>query len=134
MLAQPAILLGSIPIDNQLPTTLVLSTAVTIVFGAELVIATLWVHPRRWLYVLLAGCVALGALLMAWSGYYALYGPPSVEPRLEGVRRIGIPTPSIRDPWSVFYGSMLYVNAAIVLLAPILVLVLGILLWRRRRS
>lgn len=126
MLAQPAILLGSIPIDNPFPLTLVLSTAATAVFGAELVIAALRVHRRTWMYVFLAGCVILGAALMAWSGYYALHGPPAVDPLM-------YPT-IIRNPWFDFYVQVKNATIETGLLTLILVLVLGIVLWRQKRS
>ena len=125
MLVQSAILLGSIPLYNPFPMILVLSTVATVAFGAELVIARLRVHPRTWLYVLLAGCVGLGAVLMAWSGYYALYGPTGAVPRFY--------ISGIHDPWYDFYRTVWYANAAIVFLAPMLVMVFGIVLWRQKK-
>lgn len=134
MFAQPAMMLGSVPMYSPFPVTLVLSTAATVVFGAELVIAALWVHPRRWLYALLGSCVALGTALMAWSGYYALYGPNEVEPRIEGMRHIGIRTPITPDPWYHFYSFVFLGNVAIALVTLVLVLVFGIVLWRQKRK
>lgn len=125
MFAQPAILLGSVPVFSPFPMMFLLSTAATVIFGVELVIAALRIHPRTWLYALLVSCVAVGAVLMAWSGYYALFGPPEVSnPRAY--------FPYIPDPWYDFYRSVLFVNAAIVLLTLILVIVFGILLWRQK--
>ncbi|MGZ3585069.1 MAG: hypothetical protein ACXVCT_20195, partial [Ktedonobacterales bacterium] len=117
--------LGSIPMVNPFPVTLALSEAATVAFGAELVIGKLWVHPRKWLYVLVTGCVVLGVLFMAWSGYYAFFGPYEVEPRLSEITHIP-------NPWYAFYASILIVNIAIVLVTLILVSVIGILLWRQK--
>jgi hypothetical protein len=69
MLAQPAILLSIAPLYSPFPVALALSTVATAAFSIELVLARLRVRPRIWTYVLLASCIALGAMLMAWSGY-----------------------------------------------------------------
>lgn len=131
MLAQPAILLGSVPLYSPFPMMLVLSAVATVAFGARLVIARVRVHPRTWLYVLLGICVALGAAFMAWSGYSALYGPYEVSnPRAFWPH---VPDASYAA-WYDLYRSVLFVNVAIVLVTPTLVLVFGIVLWRQKRS
>lgn len=124
MLAQPTILFGSIPINNPFPTTLVLSTVATVAFGVELAIATFRVHPRKWLYVLLAGCVALGVMLMAWSGYYALLGPTEVDPLI-------YPS-TVHNHWYDIYLRVWEVHIAIALLTLILLLVNGLLLRKQK--
>lgn len=123
MLAQPAMLL-SIPLNNPFPTTLALSAVATAAFGVELAIAKLRVHPRKWMYVLLTCSVVLGVMLIVWSGYFAVYGPASAEPRLH--------ISGIRGPYYVFYATVWYVNIVIALLTLVLVLVTGKLLQKEK--
>jgi hypothetical protein len=115
-------LLLSIPIGNPFPGTLGLSAAAIAAFGVELAIARLRVHPRKWLYVLLLSCVALAAILAVWSGYYARYGPPFVEPRN---LRTGA-----HNSYYDFYTMVLVMNLVLVLVIFLLVLGIGILLRR----
>ena len=131
MLAQPAILLSPAPtfpmapMFNPFPITFALSAVATVVFGVELAIARMRIHPRTWLYVLLAGCVVLGAALMAWSGYYALYGPYEVDWRVYF-------TPPMPNPWFALYEVALIVNIAIVLLTIIGVIVTGRVMQKQK--
>src|SRR5262249_55237782 len=110
---------------NPFPITFAVSAAATAVFGVELAIARVRIHPRTWLYMLLTGCVVLGAALMAWSGYYALYGPYEVDPRV-------YLTPPMPNPWFALYEVALIVNIAIVLLTVIGVIVMGRLLQKQK--
>ena len=115
-------LLLSIPLDNPFPVTFGLSAAAIAAVGVELAIATLRVHPRKWLYVLMLSCVALAAILAVWSGYYARYGPPDVEPR--NIRT------GMHNPYWDFYKNVSVMNFVIILVIVILVPVIGMLLRR----
>lgn len=106
------------PMFNPFPITFALSAVATAVFGVELAIARMRIHPRTWLYMLLTGCVVLGAALMTWSGYYALYGPYQADWRVYF-------TPPMPNPWFALYEVALFVNIAIVLLTIIGVIVTG---------
>jgi hypothetical protein len=119
--ALPTLLL-SIPLGNPFPGTLGLSAAAIAAFGVELAIARLRVHPRKWLYVLLLSCVALAAILAVWSGYYARYGPPFVEPR--NIRT------GVHNPYWDFYKIVSVMHFVMVLLIFQPVFMIGILLRR----
>ncbi len=123
MLAQSVILLA-IPINNPFPVTLVLSAITIAAFSAELAIAKLRVHPHKWMYILMAICVTVGAILTAWSGYYTIYGPPAAEPIFH--------VSGMHNPYYVFYTTMWAVNVVIALLIIILAPLIGILLSRQK--
>lgn len=119
LLAHSAILLFVAPLYSPFPVTLTLSAVATCAFIVELVIARLRVHPSIGMYVLLASCIALGVILMAWSGYFALNGPATVA-RMMPRFHLGVRLPDIRNPWYDFYTAMWYVNFAIAFLTLIL--------------
>jgi hypothetical protein len=119
--ALPTLLLA-LPIANPFPVTLGLSVAAIVAFGVELALAKLRVHPRKWLYVLMASCVALAALLAVWSGYYARYGPPDVVPR--NIRT------GMRNPYWDLYKNVSVMNFVMALLIFQLVFMIGMLLRR----
>jgi uncharacterized membrane protein YqjE len=116
----------SIPINNPFPVTLALSAAAIAIFGIELAVAKLHIHPQNRMYFFMVSCLALGVILAVWSGYYALQGPSAAEPIIHGS--------GAHNTYYDFYANVWAANVAIFLVMSILVLVIGIALTRQRRQ
>ncbi len=116
----------SIPINNPFPVTLALSAAAIAIFGIELAVAKLHVHPQSRMYFFMISCLALGVILAIWSGYYALQGPPAAEPIIH--------SSGAHNTYYDFYTNVWAANIVIFLVMSILVLVTGIALTMHRRQ
>jgi drug/metabolite transporter (DMT)-like permease len=112
---------------NPFPVTLILSVIAIAVFGIELAIARSSVHPRKWVYFLIAGCLIIGVMLAAWSSYYTLYGPSfaAANPTFHGSADLAY--------FNFYWSVSRRVNPIIVLVMSAMILVTCILLITQKR-
>jgi hypothetical protein len=94
-------ILLSVPINTPFPVTFGLSLAVVAAVGVALAIAAVRDHPRTRVYILLAGGIACGLLLAAWSAHYVLTGPSDADPIVRSAQEQD--AAPIRNPYYDLY-------------------------------